>query len=77
MVVGGCLQSAEAEIGQMVTVRFKRFACPLCLLCEWAFSPSFPAVTLLGYQRKSVRDVPSISFHLFVVCLIHFVHCVH
>lgn len=23
------IQSAEAEIGQMVTVRFKEFACPL------------------------------------------------
>lgn len=29
---GGELQSAEAEIGQMVTVRFKGFACPLLLL---------------------------------------------
>lgn len=27
--VGGGIQSAEAEIGQMVTVRFKGFACPL------------------------------------------------
>lgn len=26
---GGGIQSAEAEIGQMVTVRFKGFACPL------------------------------------------------
>lgn len=74
MVVGGCLQSAEAEIGQMVTVRFKWFACPLYLLCKQAFSPYFPAVFLLIYQRNSVLDVQFISFNLFIVYLIN-VHC--
>lgn len=38
---GGGVQSAEAEIGQMVTVRFKGFACPLLFLSELEsfFSP--------------------------------------
>lgn len=59
------IQSAEAEIGQMMTVRFKEFACPLQLLSEEAFPPLFVAVTLLDYQENSWLDIDSILY-LFI-----------
>lgn len=43
----GVVQSAEAEIGQIVSVRFRGFACPLMALTHTAFSSFFASWYLL------------------------------
>lgn len=69
------IQSAEAEIGQMVTVRFKGFACPLEPLSEWGFFSSLFLLLPSWVISETIRRAER-SFHSFIccVCITHFGH---